>query len=306
MFTKHTASQRITSALVENVPQIAAACGATAVFVYADAMEGEELPLPPELKDKVFYISKTPSEQEEQEERGTHFIRVPNVSLTRMGQVKIAIFLALSRGIVHRGDVIVCLTGMPASSKLDTLLITEVGTESEMFASPRGEEELPAGVLPQVVERVIDIAVELGSEGREGKPVGTLFVIGDSERVTSMSRQLILNPFQGYPEEKRNVLDPALEETIKELSTIDGAYLVSGEGVIQTCGAYLKTSWQDEPEHALPQGLGARHHAAAGITAVTDSIAVTVSESTGSVTIFRNGHIVTEIDKPRKQQPREA
>ena len=49
--------------------------------------------------------------------------------------------------------------------------------------------------------------------------------------------------------------------------------------------------------YSLPQGLGARHHAAAGITAVTEAIAITVSESTGTVTIFRHGLIVTEIEK---------
>jgi hypothetical protein len=66
---------------------------------------------------------------------------------------------------------------------------------------------------------------------------------------------------------------------------------------METCGAYIRTTSQ--PEYELPRGLGARHHAAAAITAVTDSIAVTVSESTGSITIFRAGRIVTEIQKPR-------
>ena len=292
--------QRISHALIGSIQDIVEACGATAVFVYADAMSGEELPLPDELKDKIYYISKTPDEQQEQEDRGTAFIRVPNVNLTRLGQVKIAVFLALAKGFVHRGDIIVCLTGMPASGTLDTLIITEVGRESEMFSSMQGDDNLPEGVLQQTVERVIDIATELGSEGREGKPVGALFVVGDAERVISLSRQLILNPFQGYPEHERNILDPALEETVKELCTIDGAFVIRGDGVIETCGAYLKTALQDEEEYALPQGLGARHHAAAGITAVTNSIAITVSESTGTVTVFRNGHIVTEIEKPRQ------
>jgi DNA integrity scanning protein DisA with diadenylate cyclase activity len=112
-----------------------------------------------------------------------------------------------------------------------------------------------------------------------------------------MSRQLILNPFQGYEEANRNILDPSLKETVKELSTIDGAFILRGDGVIESCGAFLKTTGQKESE--LPQGLGARHHAAAGITAVTDSIAVTVSESTGTVTVFRGGGLITEIEKPR-------
>ncbi len=293
-------SARITNALITHLSNIAEACGATAVFVYADALEGEPLELPPELEERVYYVSKTTAEQEEQQERGTRFIRVPNVNLTRLGQVKIAVFLGLARGIIRRGDVIVCLTGAPASGALDTLFVTEVGAEFEMFSLPDEGSYLPVGVSAEVVERVVDVATELGSEGREGKPVGALFVIGDAECVMSLSKQLIMNPFRGYNEDERNVLDPSLEETVKELCTIDGAFIIRGDGVMETCGAYLKTSLPDEEELTLPQGLGARHHAAAGITAVTDSIAITVSESTGTVTVFGGGKIITEIEKPRR------
>ncbi|MBW3596301.1 MAG: diadenylate cyclase [Planctomycetes bacterium] len=296
---EETTSRRICRALVENLKAVVESSGAAAIFVYADALAGEQLPLPAELREKVIYIAKTQAEQRELEERGARFLRVPNVALSRMGQVKIAVFLALSRKLVRRGDIAACLTGLPASGALDTLIITEVGAETEMFASQPGEESLPKGLLPEVVERVIGIAAALGSEGREGKPVGALFVIGDSQRVVTLSRQLILNPFHGYSEEVRNVLDPNLEETVKELSTIDGAFIISGEGVLATCGAYLQTTPQDEEADPLPRGWGARHHAAAGITAATEAIAVSVSESTGTVTVFRNGHIVTEIEKSR-------
>ncbi len=291
--------------MIEHVSKIVEASGATAVFVYADALTDELWPLPRELQEKAIYVSKTTAEQREQEQRGARFLRVPNVALTRLGQVKIAMFVAVAQGLVRRGDVVVCLSGMPASGSLDTLVITEVGGESEVFASAHGEDSLPRDVQAEVVQRVIDIAAELGSEGREGKPVGALFVVGDVERVQSLSRQLILNPFQGYPPEQRNVLDPRLEETVKELSTIDGAFLIAGDGAIVTCGAYLKTSLHDEESNTLPRGLGARHYAAAGITAVSNCIAVTVSESTGTVTVFRNGHIVTEIEKPRRTPRRE-
>ena len=127
--------------------------------------------------------------------------------------------------------------------------------------------------------------------------MGTMFVVGDTDRVLPLTRQLVLNPFKGYPPSERNILDYSLEETIKELATLDGAFIIRGDGVVETCGAYIRTASQEEFE--LPRGLGTRHHAAAAITAITDSIAVTVSESTGSVTIFRAGRIVTEIQKPR-------
>lgn len=294
-------SQRITSALVDHLLGIVEACGASAVFIYVDALECEQLSLPEALREKVFYVSRAVSEPQEEKIGGQRTVRVPNVNLTRLGQVKIAVFLTWSQGIVGRGDVIVCVTGVSDSGMLDTLVITEVGRESEVLAT-RGEESLPPGILPQVVERVIDIAAELGSEGREGKPVGALFVVGDAENVVRLSKQLIINPFKGYPTEERNVLDPQMEETTKELSIIDGAFIIDGDGVLVTCGALLRTSLQ---EQILPQGLGARHHAAAGITAVTGAIAITVSESTGTVTVFRSGRIVTEIEKPRSQRRRD-
>lgn len=294
-------SQRITSALVDHLEGIAEACKATAVFIYVDALECEELSFPETLRERIFYVTRNFSERQEQENHGQHIIRVPNVNLTRLGQVKIAVFLTWSQGIVRRGDVIICVTGVSDSDRLDTLVITQVGHESEVLAT-RGDESLPVGVLPQVVERVIDIAAELGSEGREGKPVGALFVVGDADRVVRLSKQLIINPFKGYPLEERNVLDPDLEETTKELCMIDGAFIIDGDGAIVTCGALLETCLQ---EQTLPQGLGARHHAAAGITAVTGAVAVTVSESTGTVTVFRSGRIVTEIEKPRNQRRRE-
>jgi DNA integrity scanning protein DisA with diadenylate cyclase activity len=212
--------------------------------------------------------------------------------------VKIAIFLALYRGLVEEGDIVIFLSGLPSSGTMDTLFVTQVGREIDLITSAQDMKKLPQDIRPEVLDRIMDLAAELGSEGREGKPVGALFVLGDTDKVASLSRQLILNPFRGYPREERNILAEALEETVKELATIDGAFLVRGNGVMETCGAFLKTASQEEFE--LPLGLGARHHAAAAITAVTESIAITVSESTGTVTVFRGGKVILTLDKPYK------
>ena len=295
-----TASVRsITGTMLEHLGSIAGSCGASAVFIYIDELNGNILPLASHSEPTLYFVTKATDENKILEESGARFIRIPNVPLTRLGQVKIALFLAFSKGLVKRGDKIVFLCGVEDSGNLDTIIVTEVGREYEIFATAENETVNGNGsrIPPEVVDRVIEIASELGSEGREGKPVGALFVVGDTAKVLPLTRQLILNPFMGYPEENRNLLDHSLEETIKELSAIDGAFIVRADGVIESCGTYLKTASQEEFE--LPQGLGARHHAAAGITSVTDSIAVTVSESTGTVTIFRRGAIVTEIEKPR-------
>lgn len=287
----------ITQGLLKHVAAIVESCGATALFIYVDALDDPDLELDPSLEAKVFCVTKRPAGSEANGRGSRHCLRVPDVPLTRIGRVKIAVFLALSRGLIKHGDRIVFLSGLAATKTLDTVIVTEVGREYEIFTSGTDLNEASPHILPEVIERVVDIASELGSEGREGRAVGAMFIIGDTERVVPLTRQLLLNPFKGYPPEERSILDYSLEETVKELATLDGAFIVGGDGVMETCGSYVRTASQEEYE--LPRGLGARHHAAAAITAVSDSLAVTVSESTGSVTIFRGGRIVTEIEKPR-------
>jgi len=287
----------ITSSLLQHVAGIVESCNATALFVFVDALGDTMMDLGSSLTAKVFCVTKTRAKEGEAREKCVRCLRVPDVPLTRIGQVKIAVFLALSRGLIKHGDRIVFLSGLAATKTLDTLIVTEVGREYEIFASGPDLAETSPHILPEVTERVVDIASELGSEGREGRAVGAMFIVGDTEHVIPLTRQFVLNPFKGYPPAERNILDASLEETVKELATLDGAFIVRGDGAMETCGSYIRTASQEEFE--LPRGLGARHHAAAAISAVTDCIAVTVSESTGSVTIFRGGRIVTEIQKPR-------
>jgi DNA integrity scanning protein DisA with diadenylate cyclase activity len=148
-------------------------------------------------------------------------------------------------------------------------------------------------IRPEVLLRVLSLAVELANEGREGRPVGTMFVVGDSRQVLRCAQQLVLNPFHGFSQNLRNVLDPSLGETIKEFAQIDGAFVVKGDGTVLTAGTYLAPK---ASVRGLPSGLGARHTTAAGITAHTRAIGVTVSQSTGAVTIFHKGNIVTALE----------
>jgi diadenylate cyclase len=226
-------------------------------------------------------------------QQGVEVIEVPGVRLTRMGQVKIAILLGLSRGMFKRGDELVCLTGVSGTGTLDTITTTAVGPEFDMVAAA-SVSELAAHVRPEVFERVLDIAIALGVEGREGKPLGAIFVVGDTENVLARSHQMVFNPFRGYPEEERQVLDRRLAETVKEFAAIDGAFVVQGDGVVVTAGAFLHVPVAGE---RLAGGLGARHNAAAAITAATKALAVTVSASTGTVTVFWGGKVLIEVER---------
>src|SRR5262249_30562493 len=110
------------------------------------------------------------------------------------------------------------------------------------------------------------------------------------------SRGLVLNPFQGHPESARNVVDPALEETIKEFAALDGAFIVRGDGVVLTAGSHLMPSPAASTQ--LASGLGTRHAAAAGISASTDAVAICVSQSTGTVSVYKSGRLVMDLQRP--------
>ena len=88
-------------------------------------------------------------------------------------------------------------------------------------------------------------------------------------------------------------MDPALRETIKEFSAIDGAFVIRGDGIIEAAGRHLNAA----PENDLPPGLGSRHMAGAGITEVSTAISFAISESTGSVTVLKDGKVFMQISK---------
>ena len=147
------------------------------------------------------------------------------------------------------------------------------------------------GVNTRILRRVVQIAVEIAREGREGRKIGTLFVVGDSEEVIRHSRPLILDPLAGHPHEKKRLDDPDTRETLKELAQLDGAFIVSDEGVVLSAARYL-----DAVSDSLdvPLGLGSRHVAAASISKQTAAVAVAVSESS-VVRMFDDGELVSEI-----------
>lgn len=291
----------LTRSLVRHAHAIAREVGARVVLVAADVVE-EDKDLAALIQDVDFRVILVSRKKTFRAPQGWDelcaVVRIPDIPMTRAGQVKVATLIAAVEGLVHLGDRILWLTGQDGSNTIDMILVLDLGKEIEMF-SASAAEPLPADVKPAVFERLLSLASELGLEGREGRPVGTLFILGDSENVLAQSRQLVINPFFGYPEEDRNILDPRLEETIKEFSAIDGAYIIRGDGVILSAGRYLVP--QGKLEEPLPQGLGARHEAAAGITITTNSLALSISQSTGTVSIFKQGRLITDIQKPRSK-----
>ncbi len=215
-------------------------------------------------------------------------IQLPFRGLRRSNVIEMSLLFILSKGVLKKGDTVISVFGDSEARSLDSIVYTDIDREFAVFFQLQSIRR-PRDLQEVVFSRVIQIASELAEEGREGKPAGTLFVLGDYQRVIRHTQQLVINPFHGYDEDECNILDPILEETVKEFSRIDGAFVISGDGVIHSAGTYVRT---EVPFSDIPSGLGARHAAAATITAVTSAVAVAVSESTKRISIFSNGERV--------------
>jgi DNA integrity scanning protein DisA with diadenylate cyclase activity len=140
----------------------------------------------------------------------------------------------------------------------------------------------------------LEIALRFAREGREGSSIGTIFVLGDRTTLTPYLRQLILNPLKGHAQATRSIHNPEVLETLRELSAMDGAFIVSRRGVVDSAGTYLNA-----PVGCgrLSPGLGTRHAAALAITTVTDATAVVISASSGTVSVYDGGEAVLELER---------
>ncbi len=283
----------LTRSIVSSAARVAKQIKARSILLYVDALfQPEELPKLIGKDLSLILVARDDKDVERAQRITPQVLSVPRVNLTRMGQIKMATMMAFSQRMLAPGETFVCLVGVMARG-LDTMVVMSVGDEYEMFRTV-DQPKITEHIRRAVFQRVLSLAIELAGEGREGKPVGALFVIGDQEGVGKYCHQTIINPFRGYPEEERNILDDNMRETVKEFCSIDGAFVISGKGVIQSAGTTLRTAVSEEE---LPQGLGARHAAAAAISANTKSIAISLSESTGTVRVWRRGEMITEIEK---------
>ncbi|MDD4861338.1 MAG: diadenylate cyclase [Smithellaceae bacterium] len=285
----------VNKTMIESAIKLAKEVKAGCVLVCMD-VRNEIADLPEDVKQSVKFVLVM-GESEEMPEKLVPIatkLDIPSVNLTRLGKIKIAIAKGIVSGLFKKGDKIICLSGVPKFGYVDSIFFLDVGREFEILTSD-DISDVVESVQPEVFNAVLNIACELAAQGRETRKVGTIFVLGDDEKVMQLSRQMIINPFKGYSEEQRNILNPELEETIKELSAIDGAFVIKANGAIITAGRHLSAALESKD---FPSGLGSRHIAAAGITNVTKAVAMVISQSSGNVSIFKNGKLFVTIEKP--------
>ncbi|MBI2826365.1 MAG: DNA integrity scanning protein DisA nucleotide-binding domain protein [Planctomycetia bacterium] len=207
-----------------------------------------------------------------------------------------ALLNAVADELLPSGARVVALYGGFEPDSIDSISLIEMSDHLGRL-TVRDLRQLETRVPLDTLQTVVNLALDIGREGREGKPVGTLFVVGDTHKVRKMSRSASFDPVKGYSRRERNLKLARVREGIKEIAQMDGAILVAPDGTVEAAAQYLDASAADV---TLSKGLGARHWAAAAISRATKAVAVAVSESSGTVRVFQDGEVVLRIEPFRR------
>ena len=189
------------------------------------------------------------------------------------------------------GEVVAVYSGFQ-QGRLDSISHLQLDERMRRL-TVRDLQMLESRVPLKTVKAIVDLAAQIGREGREGKPVGTLFVVGDTRKVLEHANDSGVDPFRGYNRKHRNLLDAKVQDDAKEIAQLDGAFIVNSDGIIERSRQMLEVTHEDL---TMTKGLGARHWAAAAITRKTKSISVVVSQSTGTVRLYQDGNLVMRIE----------
>jgi hypothetical protein len=279
---------------------IRAACALAAKKEIQHLLYIGDLPIPEEYmkakstaRRKLVQAVASEAQRQVIEAMGITTISLPGYAMARPERFKIALVGGIAQGLFQQDEVVLGMIARRPTTFPDTLLVVTIGAEGpdglDTGFGVVGTERISSTVL----ETLIDLAVSISVEGWEGRSVGTLLVVGDTPAVMEKSRQLTLNPFQGYSETEKNILNPDVRDAIKNFAVLDGAFVIREDGVVLAAGRYLR--FDEEQEVQIPLGLGARHMAAAGISQDTDAIAIVVSETSGEVRVFQGGQCLLHV-----------
>ena len=285
--SKATAPLPILSLACEAVERL----GASGVLIIPQGPLEWELVRSVCAESPVFVAASSARQVDALRKAGLEAIEVEHTEAAIAERISLALIEAVSNDQLRAGArVVVVYSGFEAEV-LDSLTVIRLGEHLERLTA-RDLRALETWVPFETLKAVVDTAVEIGREGREGKAVGSLIVVGDVRNVLPRTRPLGFDPFKGYRRKERNVRDSRVREAIKEIAQLDGAFIVARDGTVEASCRLV-----DAPMAglALPKGLGTRHWAAAAITAATKALAVVVSQSNGTVRLFQDGEVILRI-----------
>jgi diadenylate cyclase len=280
---------RETRELVKSAFSLARSLGIKSLVVQADEISDSRLVDQLRDDERVIWVTRDRKQMPIADPTKDVVLPMPYVFLNQLHQFHLALFLATLNRHLRPEEKVLGLCGVAGSQRLDTLLIAKPSRDFPWLQHHQGER-----VVTRHLAKLLEIALRFAREGREGLSIGTTFVLGDRTALMPYLRQLILNPLKGHVQATRSIHNPEVLETLRELSAMDGAFIVSRRGVVDSAGTYLNAPIG---HGRLSSGLGARHAAALAITTVTDATAVVISASSGTVTVYDGGETVLELER---------
>lgn len=246
---------------------------------------------------KLIVVVDTQAQAKAPQEAGLLTVALNLSAASPMERLSQTLVECVSKDLVSVTDDLVVIYGVFDAGTLDSLGVFKLSDYLGRLTI-RELRQLQTDIPLETLKTVINLAIEIGREGREGKPVGTMFVVGDTRKVLAHTHPLGFDPVRGYSKRERNLFDPRVREGIKEIAQLDGAFIISKDGEVVAACRHIDCSADGIN---LSKGLGSRHWAAAAITRRTDAIAVCVSESSGTVRVFQNGEVRMRIEPEMKR-----
>ena len=230
-------------------------------------------------------------------DHGLDVVRLsPGTSISIHDRLTQALLQSIADDVLSPGATVVAVYSTFDAKRVDSVSVIELDEHLGRLTA-RDLRSLSTKVPLETLRHVVDLAVEIGREGREGKPVGTLFVVGDSRKVHNYAQPTGFDPVKGYNKKERNITDSRVREGLKEIAQLDGAFVIGADGTVEAACQLIETAASNI---TMSKGLGTRHWAAAAISKRTAALAVTVSESSGTVRIFQNGEVMLRIEPFRR------
>lgn len=275
--------ESVTLELLENINRLHRGSPGMRIVLFSNSLEQITNLAGRLSSEEIILISSRPRVLERKEKLKSRFRQI--IGVPSIKDRSTVLKQLWTDKILKEGDLALSLWGFEFDDMAHSISLSSV--PRDLYDEARVlNYNIPHDVNLEILSRAVSLASELSRQGREGKPAGTIFVVGEYGSLKDYCRQLIINPFGGLEDHERSILDPSLSETIKEFSKIDGAYIVDNSGKVISGGTYLSI-----PPHRmdLEPGLGARHAAALGITMVAPVASVVISESTGHIRVFWDG-----------------
>lgn len=245
---------------------------------------------------KVVVAADDPAKLAGAEEAGLLVLPLDRSDIPVIERLTQALLRGVAKEFLTPGDGLVVMYSGFEADVLDSISFIHLDEHLGRLTA-RDLRQLETSVPLETLKTVVDLAVEIGREGREGKAVGTMFVVGDTRRVLTHCQPAGFDPVKGYPRGERDLHDPRVREATKEVATLDGAFIVSPEGIVEKAAQLVDAPYANL---TLSKGLGSRHWAGAAISKVTHCIAIVVSQSSGTVRIFQNGEVMLRIEPFRQ------